>query len=145
MTNPHTIRLVGKTQRDYACQCVQRAPDGHVVVIREETRRDAQNRLMWALIRDLREQVEGHAQFTPEQTKLRFLNYLDNEMQMLPQIEGGGMFVVGQRSSTLSKSLFSDLIELMFMHGAKNDVRWSRKALDTIEEVLGPRGEQQAA
>ena len=136
MSDKHTVRLLGKTQREYACQCIQRAPQGFVAVIREETRTDAQNRLMWPLIKDMRDQIEGMAAFTPDQTKLRFLNALDNEMQMLPELEGGGMFVVGQRSSVLTKAMFRDLIELMFMHGSKHHVVWSRKATETIDEVL---------
>jgi len=136
MTNRNTIRLIGRTQRDYACQCIMQAPDGYVVVIREETRTDAQNRLMWPLIKDMRDQIDGMEAFTPDQTKLRFLNALDKEMQFLPELEGAGMFVVGQRSSTLPKAIFRDLIELMFMHGSKYEVRWSRKANDTIDEVL---------
>ena len=86
-------------------------------------------------LKDLREQVEGMAAFTPDQVKLRFLNALDNEMQMLPELEGGGMFVVGQRSSTLTKGQFANLIELMFAYGAKHDVEWSRKSEDTIASV----------
>lgn len=136
MSDKRTIKLIGKTQRDYACQSIRDAPDGYVVVIREETRSDAQNRLMWPLIKDMREQIEGMDDFTPDQTKLRFLHALDNEMQMLPELEGAGLFVVGQRSSTLTKRLFRDLIELMFMHGAKYEVRWSRKAQNTIDEFL---------
>lgn len=136
MTGKSTIRLTGKTQREYACQAIMRAPAGYVAVIREETRTDAQNRLMWPLIADMRSQIEGMDAFTPDQIKLRFLHGLDNEMQWLPELEGAGMFVVGQRSSTLSKAMFKDLIELMFMHGSKYEVVWSRKAKDTIDEVL---------
>lgn len=140
MTSKSTIRLLGKTQREYACQSIMRAPEGYVAVIREETRTDAQNRLMWPLIADMQKQIEGMDGFTPDQVKLRFLHGLDNEMQMLPELEGAGMFVVGQRSSTLSKTQFRDLIELMFMHGSKYEVQWSRKAKDTIDEVLTNRG-----
>lgn len=114
---------------------VETAPKGYSVTISEETRTLEQNRLMWPLIKDMREQIEGMDAFTPDQTKLRFLNALDNEMQMLPELEGGGMFVVGQRSSTLTKSQFSDLIELMFAHGAKHDVRWSRGSEEAIASV----------
>lgn len=143
MTDKHTIKLTGPSQREYACQCVKRAPDGYVVVIKQETRTEAQNRLMWPLIKDMRDQIEGLDAFTPNQTKLRFLNALDKEMQFLPELEGAGMFAVGQRSSTLNKAQFTDLIELMFMHGAKYDVRWSHKSKATIDEVL-QRSEAQA-
>lgn len=135
MTDKVTIHLSGNAARARAIRMVETAPKGYSVTISEETRTLEQNRLMWPLIKDMREQIEGMDAFTPDQTKLRFLNALDNEMQMLPELEGGGMFVVGQRSSTLTKSQFSDLIELMFAHGAKHDVRWSRGSEETIASV----------
>ena len=136
MTDKVTIRLVGQSQRDHACAIIQnKAPQSYVVTIQPETRTIAQNRLMWPLITDMRRQIEGMDAFTPEQTKLRFLNALDKEMQFLPELEGGGMFVVGQRSSLLSKERFRDLIEIMFAYGSKYDVIWSAKATENLDEI----------
>jgi hypothetical protein len=131
MTNKRTILLTSKAARQRAHALLDAAPEGYAVVIGEETRSQEQNRLMWPLIKDVRDQVEDQARFTPEQMKLRFLNALDNEMQFLPELEGGGMFAVGQRSSTLTKSSFSMLLELMFQYGAQHDVRWSVKSEET--------------
>jgi hypothetical protein len=60
---------------------------------------------------------------------------LGQEMRFLPELEGAGMFPVGQRSSTLSKSQFTGLIELLFAYGAKHGVRWSDKSQRTIEGI----------
>jgi hypothetical protein len=46
------------------------------------------------------------------------------------------MFPVGQRSSTLSKSQFTGLIELLFAYGAKHGVRWSDKSQRTIADNI---------
>lgn len=100
------------------------------------TRTDAQNRLMWPLIADIRAQVPEHAQYTPDQTKLRFLDALGAEMVYLPKIAGAGLFPVGQRSSTLTKAQFTLLIELIFAEGERCGVRWSKKALDSRDEVM---------
>ena len=135
MTDRVTFHLDSEAARARAIRMIERAPLGYSVTVGEETRTLEQNRLMWPLIKDMREQIEGMDKFTPDQTKLRFLNALDNEMQMLPELEGGGMFVVGQSSSKLTKRQFSDLIELMFAYGAKHDVQWSRKSQDTIATV----------
>lgn len=136
MTDRRTIRLTSEASRDLACSYILRAPVGYVAAIGEETRSQEQNRLMWPLIKDLRDQLPDMAVFTPEQVKLRFLNALDNEMQFLPELWGGGQFVVGQRSSTLSKSDFSMLLELMFKYGAEREVLWSRKSEETRRETL---------
>lgn len=130
-----TIRLLGDTQRAYAKQQIDAAPQGFVVKIAEETRTDRQNRLMWPLIDDLRRQVPDYAAFTADQMKLRFLDALGEEMTFLPKLEGAGLFPVGQRSSTLSKTQFAALIELMFMFGARHGVEWSQRSLDSRDEA----------
>ena len=135
MSDKITYRLVNKGVRERAVQAILSAPDGYCAVIGEETRTQRQNRLMWPLIKDMRGHDENMATFTPDQVKLRFLQTLDNEMQMLPELYGSGSFVVGQRSSTLTKSRFADLIELMFKWGAENGVLWSAKSQDTFNEA----------
>jgi len=129
-----TIRLTGDRQREYACQCIAQAPLGYAVTIAEETRSQEQNRLMWPLIQDMQNQIEETKVFSADDMKLRFLNALGKEMRFLPELEGGGMFPVGQRSSLLSKPQFSALIEIMLAWGAKYNVKWSRKSQETIDQ-----------
>lgn len=136
-----TIFLGSRSARQRAHALLDAAPEGWVMRLGEETRSDAQNRLMWPLIKDLREQVPEHAIYTPEQTKLRFLDALGDEMVFLPKIGNAGHFPVGQRSSTLTKTQFSLLIELIYMEGNKCGVQWSKAALDSRDEVLGDRKE----
>jgi len=120
-----SIRLVGPRQREYAKQMIDDAPDGYVVKVAKETRRDAQNRKMHAMIRDIRRHVPDMAAFSAEDTKLRFLDALGSELRFLPKIEGQGHFPVGLRSSTLTVQQFAFLIELLYIYGNRNDVRWS--------------------
>lgn len=135
------FRLISPQVRRRASQAVLDAPDGMIVTIAPETRSDAQNRLFWPLVADIRAQNADMAKFSPDQVKLRFLNALDSEMQFLPELWGGGMFAVGQRSSTLSKRDFSLLVELVFKWGAENDILWSQRALEGYDEVMGLQGE----
>lgn len=123
-----TVHLVSQRQREWAKQCVDQAPDGFVVKIGEETRRDVQNRRMWAMLDDLRKQVVEFMPYSRDDLKLRFLDALGAEMRYLPKLEGVGLFPVGLKSSTLSVSQFSALIELLFMVGAKHGVQWSDPA-----------------
>lgn len=117
-----TIRLIGPSQRAYARQCIDQAPDGWVCRIAAETRRDKQNRLLWPLIADLRRQLPEMACYAPDDIKMRFLNALGHEMRFLPTLEGEGMFPVGLRSSTLTVQQFAGLIELIKMYGAQRGV-----------------------
>jgi len=128
MSTGQTIILAGPRQREWAKQCIDAAPNGFVVKIAEETRNDRQNRRLHAMLGDLRKQVPEFMPYSVDDLKLRFLDALGTEMRYLPKLEGVGLFPVGLRSSTLSVSQFSALIELLFMIGAKHDVRWSDPA-----------------
>jgi hypothetical protein len=133
--NRRTIKLVGERQRQHAIQCVADAPLGYCVAIGEQTRSQEQNALMWPLISDIQKQVPEAATFSADDMKLRFIHALGQEMRFLPELEGAGMFPVGQRSSTLSKTQFSALLEIIFAYGARHGVRWSAKSLETIESA----------
>lgn len=125
MARGQLIRLVGQSQREYAKRLIDAAPAGFVVKLGEETRSEIQNRKIWPMLSDLRNQVPEYAMFSLDDMKLRFLNALGIEMRFLPQLEGAGVFPVGLRSSTLTKAQFAGLIELIYAVGAKHDVRWS--------------------
>lgn len=119
------IRLAGPVQRAHAHQCITDAPDGTIVRIGAEGRSDEQNRKMWPMLKDIRDQVPAASDLTTEDIKLQFLNLLGVELRFLPTLEGQGLFPVGLRSSTLAKEQFAGLIELIYAYGAKHDVRWS--------------------
>ena len=120
-----TVRIVGDRQRAYAHRVIDEAPIGHVMKIGAETRRDAQNRRLWPMVEDIRQQVPGFDVYSKEDIKLRFMNALGTEMRFLPTLENEGIFPVGMSSSTLTVAQFSALIELIFAFGAKHGVRWS--------------------
>ena len=120
-----TVRLVGDRQRAYAHRAIDEAPAGSVMRLGAETRRDAQNRRLWPMIEDVRQQVPGFDVYSKEDIKLRFMNALGTEMRFLPTLENDGIFPVGMSSSSLTVAQFSALIELIFAFGAKHNVRWS--------------------
>lgn len=120
-----TVRLVGDTQRAYAKRLIDEAPTGYVMKLGEETRRDAQNRKLWPMLSDIQRQVPEMRTYSADDIKLRFLNALGEEMRFLPTLEGAGVFPVGLRSSTLTVSQFSALVELLYKFGAEHGVRWS--------------------
>jgi len=132
MTKGQTIILRGKSQREAAKRLIDQAPDDHCVAIGEETRSQQQNRLLWPLIADIQAQIPEAATYSADDMKLRFLHLLGQEMRFLPTLEGNGMFPVGLRSSTLTKSQFSALIEIIFAWAAPLGVNWSARSMDTI-------------
>lgn len=120
-----TVFLSTKAARQRAHALIDSAPGNVVMKLAEATRSDEQNRKMWPMLADIQRQVPEMATYSAEDMKLRFLNALGVEMRFLPALEGAGSFPVGMRSSTLTVSQFSGLIELLFAFGAKHGVVWT--------------------
>jgi hypothetical protein len=125
MSDKVTIKLVGPEQRQRAYDAILRAPAGYVVTVAEATRTLDQNAKLWAMIQDCQRQIPDMRAMDAEDIKLRFMDALGVEMRYLPKLEGPGYFPVGHRSSKLSKSQFSALVELIYATGALHGVRWS--------------------
>lgn len=136
MTERRTIKLVTKAHRQRAIALVSAAPEGYVVQIGEETRSQEQNRLLWPLISDIQKQAPGMEAFSADDIKLRFLHALGVELRFLPELEGSGMFPVGQRSSTLTKAQFSGLITLLYQYGERHGVKWSQTSHDNMDGYI---------
>ena len=119
----YLLRLWGHGARAQAIDMVKRAPQGWLVRIEEPKRNKEQNDKMWAMLTDISIQVEHHGQrYTPEDWKLIFLAALNQEIRMAPSLSGSGMVPLGRSSSKLSKSEFSDLLELINAFAAEKGV-----------------------
>lgn len=122
------IYLGSPYTRQKAKKAIDDAPEGFVCEVREKRRSDDQNRILHALIDDIRAQVEGAQEWSRDEWKLRFMNALRNETKFLPELDGGGMFPVGQKTSELSVTQFSALVDLIYEWGGRHGVRWSDQA-----------------
>ena len=128
MSAGQTIRLTSDMNRARAARWCQTAPHGAVVNIREATRTNDQNALMWALLSDVsRAKPEGR-ELTPDVWKSLFLHSLDHAQRFEMALDGKGMVPVGFRSSRLTKDQFSDLIEVIREYGSRHGVQWSEAA-----------------
>ena len=116
--------LTGPQARQSACRYVLAAPEGYVVKITERTRSLDQNAKLWPMLGDVSEQVEWYGKhLTDEEWKDVFTAAL-KKSKVVPGLDGG-FVVLGQRTSNMTKSEFSELIELMYSFGAEHDVVWS--------------------
>ncbi len=119
----NTVRLLGPSQRDYAKRLIDEAPPGYVMKLAKETRSDRQNRALHGWIKILREALpDTFGQYTVEDCKLRLLSALRLEMRFLPELDGQGLFPVGQRISTLTKVQFSALQTIVLEYAARHGV-----------------------
>lgn len=118
------IILVGTSQRQFAKSLIDDAPADYTVTIKEPTRTTLQNAKLWPMLQDVSRQVDWYGRkLRQEDWKNVFTASLKSQ-DVVPGIDGG-VVVLGQSTSTMSKRLFADLIELIYAFGAKHGVVWS--------------------
>ena len=120
------FRLVHAEARKRAVSAIMDAPDGYIVRITEPTRSLESNALLWVLLGEVSKQVEWYgSKLTAEEWKDVFSASLKKQ-KVVPALDGG-FVVCGQRTSKMTKSEFSDLIELIQAFGAERGVNFDGK------------------
>jgi hypothetical protein len=95
-----------------------------VVVIKDQKRPDICNRKMWAMLKDVSEQVEWYGKkLSNEDWKCLFSASLEKQ-RAEPGLDGG-FVVMAVSTRKQSQKWFSDLFELMSAFGAEHGVRWT--------------------
>jgi len=121
------IILAGDFQRQRAHHAIDEAPAGYAVEIKPATRSLDQNAKLWPMLQDISRQVDWYGQkLTKDEWKDVFSAALKKQ-KAVPGIDGG-FVVCGQRTSTMTKSDFSDLIEVIYAFGADKRVAWTDPA-----------------
>ena len=119
-------RLVHAEARKRAASAIMDAPEGYIVRITEPTRTLESNALLWVLLGEVSKQVEWYgSKLTAEEWKDVFSASLKKQ-KVVPALDGG-FVVCGQRTSKMTKSEFSDLIELIQAFGAERGVNFDGK------------------
>jgi hypothetical protein len=119
-----TIRLIGPPQRALAKQLIDKAPDGFVVKIGEQTRTGEQNSKLWAMLSDVSRAKPDGRRHTPEVWKALFMQSLGHESRFEMGLDDRP-FPVGFSTSALNKRQMSDLIECIMEYGARKNIVWS--------------------
>ncbi len=127
MSSGQTVILRGRSQRDFAKTLVERAPADAVVNIRAATRTNDQNARMWAMLSDVSRAKPDGRVHTPDVWKALFMHACGHAVQFELGLNGQP-FPTGFRSSHLSKSEMSDLMECIAEYGARFEVQWSERA-----------------
>ena len=129
-----TFVLVHDLARKGAVQAVQAAPDGYIVLIKEATRTLEQNAKLWPLLTDISKQVIWYGQYLSNDEWKDVFTASLTKAKVVPGLDGG-FVVCGQRTSTMPKKLFSDLIELIYEFGSERNVKWSEHASQSFAEL----------
>ena len=96
------------------------------VTVRTKSHRSSQaNALMWVRLNELEEQTDWHGiRLTAEEWK-DLLSAGLVVSKVVPNIDGTGFVIVGQRTSRLSVKQMNDLIALIEAFGSERGVRFS--------------------
>lgn len=118
-------RTITAKNRADLVRAVELAPLGAQLDLIDDPRTTAQNRLMWALLTDISDQVRHCGdKYEPEAWKACFMKALGLKLQFMPSLDGQSVVAVGYHSSKLSKEKFSELIELIYSEGAQRGVNF---------------------
>jgi hypothetical protein len=121
----HKVILSTDFARDKALRLVGGAPQGWVITIAEPRRTLDQNALLWALLTDVSTAKPQGRFHTPEIWKDIFLDAIGIKADWVPSLDGSTVVNTARRSSKLSKSQMSELIECIYAYGAEHGVAWS--------------------
>ena len=120
------IKLIGDSQRRFAHQCIDNAPQDAIVTIKEATRSLDQNRCMWAILRDISRAEPMGRKHTSEDWKSIFMRALKYEIRFVQGLDDA-MFPVGMRSSQLTIKQMVELIDYMTWFCAEHDIASSEE------------------
>lgn len=116
------------------------------VEIREPKRTLDANACMWATLADISKQLQwGHFHrgkrmfdfMPPESWKAVLTAAFQVEVDMADGI-GGGVVMIGARTSQYSRKKMGDFLEFVHAFGNERDVRWSARARDELAEFARP-------
>lgn len=90
----------------------------------EEARTDAQNRRMWAMLRDISRQVEWYGQKLSSEDWKHVFSASVEKQRAVPGLDGG-FVVLGISTRRKPKAWFSDMFEVMQAFAAERGVKFS--------------------
>ena len=139
LVDKQVFTLVSEAIRENAIRALVSLPLGCSVVLQDTTRSLAQNAALWPALTDISRQIEwAGKKRTPEQWKDIFTGSFF-QCEYVPNVDATGTIALGVRTSTLSKKVFSDLLDYIYAFGALRGVefrRTSKQALDFYDGIL---------
>ncbi len=95
---------------------------GTVVTFRKKSRSTEQSAKMWAMLREVSDQVEWYGQKLEDEDWKDIFTASLRHARVVPGIDKGTFVPLGMRTSTLTIEEMSNLIELIYAFGAEHGV-----------------------
>lgn len=120
------VTIRSKADREKLKRWADGVPDLTRVVWMGPKRSIPQNDAYWAALTDISRQATYHGlKLPPEDWSQLFLDALNREFRIVPNLDGTGFVNLRHSSSQLSHSEFSDLLEIVRAWGAANEIKFS--------------------
>ena len=124
----------------YWCKAMLKTGKAMTVEARPAKRSNDQNRMLWSILNDIAQQVDWivdgqTAKLDPEEWKDILTAGLTHEQRVARGINGG-VVILGQRTSKMTKGELSQLMELGWAFGAERGVNWSKTSLGRHHEEV---------
>ena len=116
--------LMTPTMRPAVIEAVKAVPFGWYVELRPPTRSLEQNKRLWAMLRDISQQVDWYGQRLSDEEWKDVFSAAMKKQKVVPGLDGG-FVVCGQRTSQMTKAEMSDMQTLMEAFGAERNVKWT--------------------
>ena len=115
--------ILTKYNRELAHQMVDSAPDGYVIEVKPAKRSLEQNRLYWATLNDIAEQVVNGKAYEPSIWHVYFKQlFLPDDVHELPD---GSLHVSPPSSSKMTLEQFSEYVEKVTKWAIEHEVKLS--------------------
>ena len=123
MADRQLFSVTSEGQRESLVRAINERDLGFWVTVYEKLRTVPQNDRLHPMLRSLAKQVPWHGQtLTVEDWKLLFMDQLNREMRVVPNLDGTGFVQLGRHTSHLKVSEFTDLMTLIEMFAASRGV-----------------------
>ena len=130
----YLLTIRNERDRAKAAEWLARLPFGWRVEFKETKRSVPQNDRFWTMLTALSVQLKWHGQrLSPEDWKLVLMAGLNQELRLVPNIQGNGFVQLGRSSSKLSKGEMSELMELIEAFAAQHGVDLWKKVENVAE------------
>ena len=124
--NKKIFRLVHPLARKGAADFAMTIDDGWIAEFKPATRTTDQNSKLWPMLDDVSKQVEWYGRKLSTDDWKHIFSASLKKQEAVPGIDGG-IVVLGQSTSNLSKRDFADLIEIIYAFGAQHNVQWTER------------------
>ncbi|QBR52745.1 recombination protein NinB [Erwinia sp. QL-Z3] len=131
-----TFVLRDSNIRQHIISTIQQLPANsskpYQIVIQEDTRSLAQNRMLWSCLNDVSRQVIWYGRKMDSESWKHVFSASLKKQDTVPGIDGG-FVVLGQSTSKMRVSEMRDLITLIHAFGANHNVTFSDESVRAAE------------